>query len=210
VRLTPLESQWRGLKMKRITIVILMGLIVGVLLFASCGVPKSELEERDTQIAQLQAEKNQLETEKTQLETEKADLEEEKATLETQVADLTAQLAKCPQLEDPTYEEAVAFLREDKTDKEIPSDYAFAAMITAENAAKQGIRCYWVIAQLQAGYGYNFIGFNTTDKGWVYFLSTAELYEIKLVVDEHYYSINNLQTPGFNDTIVSLHYLPIP
>jgi hypothetical protein len=120
-------------------------------------------------------------------------------------------LASLPEpLHDPTYEEAVAFLKEDGTDKETPSDYALAAIITAENAAKQGIRCYWVVAQLQAGYGYNFIGFNTTDKGWIYFAATVD-FEVKLVENEDYFIINDFQNPGIEDTtIVSLHYLPTP
>ena len=199
--------------MKRIAIIVLTGLMAGVLLFAGCGVPQAELEERDAQIAQLQAENNQLKTEKTQLETEKANLAEEKATLEIQVADLEAQLAKILKLEDPTYAEAVAFIKEDKTNEEVPMDHILATILVAENAAKRGIKGYWVIARLAAGFGYNFIGFNTTDRGWTYFCNsmTCGDQEVKLEVGKKAHQLNpQWGTPGFDDTIVSIHYLPIP
>jgi len=197
--------------MRSILIIAFTGLMAGVLLFAGCGVPQAELEERDSQIAQLQAENNQLKNEKTQLATEKNALSEEKAALEVQAANLEAQLAMIPKLEDPTYAEAVAFINEDNTHQAVPMDHPLATILVAENAAKQGLKCYWVIARTGGG-GFNFAAFNTTDRGWVYFCNSGTCgdEEVKIEEGEKLFHLNQWGTAGFDDTIVSIHYLPIP
>ncbi len=142
----------------------------------------SQADGKDVEIGELN---DKLKTQDSQI----TDLNSQLETLEGQVAELEAQI---PQLSDPTYQEALAFIYADKTDEEVPSDYALAAMLVAENAAEQGIKAYWVVARL-AGGGYNFIGFHTTDKGWIYFAANAD-FEVKLVEGEKYSVINNMST----------------
>ncbi len=130
-------------------------------------------------------------------------------TLETQATELESQI---PQLKEPTYEEALAFIVKDNTNKEVPNEHVLACMLVVENAAKQGIRAYWVIALLGTS-SYNFVGFNTADKGWIYFCNSWSCgdEEVFLEVSEKLYDLNpQWGTPTFDDTIDSLHYIPIP
>jgi hypothetical protein len=119
-------------------------------------------------------------------------------------------------VKDPTYAEVLVFIAEDKTEQVVPADHCLASIIVIENAAKKGIRAYWVVAGLAAGVGYNFVGFNTTDKGWVYFMAsyppTYADKEVVLSVGSKFSKLNPAfgSISYYNDTIVSIHYLPIP
>lgn len=179
-------------------------LIVGMFL-VGCSVPQEVQQE----LSQLQAENSQLNTEKTQWQAEKAELEKKVADLEGQVAELTEKALK-----DPTYEEAVAFIKEDKTNEDFKRDHSLAAMLVTENARKQGINSYWVVAQTPAqlgGIGFHFVGFNTTDRGWVYFCTTSICAdsESKIEVGKRLHKSNpSWNDPGFDDTVLSIHHLP--
>ena len=171
-----------------------------------------ELTSKDSQIADLNNKVDGKDTEISNLNdsltasnSQISDLNNQIEILEAQISELESQI---PQLRDPTYEEAVAFINEDKTNEEVTYDYALAAMLVAENAAKQGIKAYWVIARLGT-MGYNFVGFNTTDKGWIYFAANVD-YEVVLIEGEKYTVINDMPSATFDDTIISIHYLPIP
>ena len=219
--------------MRKSFLVLVTLLTVGMLLIG-CGVPKEVQQE----LSQLRTENSQLKTEKTQWQAEKAELEKEvqqelsqlrtensqlktgktqwqaeKAELEKEVADLSNQVSELTKkvLKDPTYEEAASFIKEDKTNEEVPQDHATAAMLVAENAGKTGINCYWVIARTSLG-GFNFVGFNTTDRGWIYFCNsgTCGNQEVKLEVGKKLYQLNpQWGTAGFDDTIISIHHLPL-
>jgi hypothetical protein len=114
-------------------------------------------------------------------------------------------------LRDPTAKEAFAFIDLDNTNEIFTIDlgYPLVMIVTIENAAKKGLRAYWVVAQLAGGVGYSFVGFKTTDEDWIYFLANTDI-PVKLVVGKHYWIINRLHHPEYDDTIVSIHYLPIP
>jgi cell division protein FtsB len=123
---------------------------------------------------------------------------------------LSAQLANIPssqQLPDPNSAEVFAFINADNTN-EINTDYGLDLIITIENAAQKGIKAYWVVAKLKAGIGYNFVGFKTTDEGWLYFLADRDA-PVKLVIGQKYWTINAFPPLDYDDTIMSLHYLPM-
>jgi hypothetical protein len=180
-------------------------LIAGIFL-AGCGIP-SEVQQ---QLTQLQTENSQLKTEKTQWQAEKATLEKKVADLNKQVEELTEKALK-----DPTYAEAVAFMKSDKTNELVPNDHSLATVLVAENARKQGINCYKVIAQTPGGQygsvGFNFVGFNTIDRGWVYFCTTSICAdsEAKIEVGKKLRASNpSWPDPGFDDTVTSIHHVP--
>lgn len=191
--------------MKRIA-PVLAGLLIALLLLAGCGgVPQGDV---DKQIAAAVKDCNDA-AGKTLAEKEAA-WESESEGLNQQIAEFNAQLAS--QLRDPTSAGAVAFINADKTDAEIKDDNALAAILVIENAAKQGIKGYWVVARLLGtGFGYNFVGFHIQepDREWIYFRPTGNQ-EVKLEVGEKLYQPNQWGAAGFDDTIVSLHCLPIP
>jgi outer membrane murein-binding lipoprotein Lpp len=183
----------------RIVFSTLVIVFIAGLLLVGCGAPA----ELQGQLAQLQTENSQLKASNDQLQTEKDQLVEK-------VTELTEDTLK-----DPTYANAVAFIKGDNTDKEITRDHALAVITVIENAQKQGIRSYWVVAQtpgVYGGVGFNFIGFNTTDRGWVYFCTTnicADT-EVKIEIGKKLHISNpTWSDPGFDDTVISIHHLPL-
>lgn len=188
---------------------VLAAIMIAGIFLVGCGVP-----------SEVQQQLTQLQTENSQLKTEKAQWQAEKAELEKKVADLNAQVARLTQkaLKDPTYAEAAAFIKEDKTNSEVTRDHGLATILVVENARKQGINCSWVVARLKgggdfgpSGVGYNFVGFNTTDRGWIYFCNSGVCAdrEVKLEVGKRWSDINpGFGAPFVDDTIISIHHVP--
>jgi hypothetical protein len=120
-------------------------------------------------------------------------------------------------LRNPKYNEAVAFIKSDNTSNKVSRDHALAAMLVVENAAKQGIKGYWIIVRVPgysptSGLGFNFVGFNTVDRGWVYFCTTSICAqdEIKIEIGRKLYQSNpSWPNPGFDDTATSIHSFPL-
>jgi len=116
-------------------------------------------------------------------------------------------------LKDTTYAEAVNMMEEDKTDQEIKGNHSLAVMMVVNNMLKRGINCYYIIARTKEGSSiYSFVGFNTTDKGWVYFCAadTCADQEAKLKIGERLYKLNpqwGVMVP-WNDTIIDIYRLP--
>lgn len=72
---------------------------------------------------------------------------------------------------DPTYDQLIAFLKEDKTDeKSYNSRYVCSdfARTLHNNAEENGIKCAFVGCDFTQGIGHAFNKFQTTDKGTVY------------------------------------------
>lgn len=190
------------------SVFVLAAILIAGIFLVGCGVP-----------SEVQQELTQLQTENSQLKTEKTQWQAEKATLEKKVADLNKQLEELAgkALKDPSYAEAVAFMKADKTNELVTNDHSLATVLVAENARKQGINCYKVIAQTPGGQlgpvGMNFVGFNTTDRGWVYFCTTAICAdnEAKIEIGKKITKSNpswGWSDPGFDDTVLSIHHLP--
>jgi hypothetical protein len=181
---------------------MLVCFLIMVLLTLSmgCGVPA----EIQNQLDQLKTENNQLTSDKTAMENE--------------IVELHSQLEECTRnaLKDPTYEEAIAFIEADKTDEKVPFEHGLACQTVTENARKASLNCYRVVAETagDASYGpvgWSFIGFNTSDRGWIYFCTTniCADREVKIVVGEQLYKSNpGFPDPGTDDTVVIIRYVP--
>jgi hypothetical protein len=135
------------------------------------------------------------------VEEAKAKIEKE-AELESQVAELTTKLAQLPH--DPTYDELTEFIKEDQTEKlwATTPDHLWLAHVLINNAVVVKIKGYLVIASVKTGQLY-FAGFRTTDQGVVYICTPIDK-EVQLVIGESYSKINNLPSPGFDDTILQI------
>jgi outer membrane murein-binding lipoprotein Lpp len=185
---------------------VLAAILIAGIFLVGCGVP-SEVQQ---QLTQLQTENSQLKTEKAQWQTEKATLEKNVADLNKQVEELTGKALK-----DPSYAEAVAFMKADKTNELGSSDHSLTTVLVAENARKQSINCYNVVVQVPGGQygpvGFHFVGFNTTDRGWVYFCTTGicadaeSKIEIGKKLSQSNPSWGNMD---LDDTVISIHYVP--
>lgn len=72
-------------------------------------------------------------------------------------------------IRDPTYSEAIAFIKADKTDeKNLDScqDYTFQFK---NNSYYVGYRCFWVYIEFESGFfAHAIVGFNTTDRGMIF------------------------------------------
>jgi len=92
-------------------------------------------------------------------------------------------------LKDPTYQQAVAFLRQDKTDRNeyVEDTYVCShfARDVCNNAEKEGLRCALVELRYPDG-GHAIIAFNTIDEGLVYFEPATDE-RVRPVVGKRYY-----------------------
>jgi hypothetical protein len=115
-------------------------------------------------------------------------------------------------IQDPTYRQAVEFLREDDTDQNEFTDDAYVcshfARDLCNSAESQGIRCAYV-GLIYADGGHAIIAFNTIDQGLVYFDPQSDD-EANPVVDKHYYecivpkSGYYYEQPDYDDTILDI------
>lgn len=116
-------------------------------------------------------------------------------------------------LRDPTYREVMEFLAEDDTSGREYADgrytcVDFAASVKA-NAAKEGIRCAYVVLEYRGGAGHAIVAFDTTDRGLV-FVEPQFDWEVEPEVDRRYYQCVRppagyyMAAPGHDDTITRI------
>ena len=118
-------------------------------------------------------------------------------------------------LRDPTYEEVIAFLRQDKTDKNeyVKDTYgvyvcSHFARDVCNNAEEAGLRCAFVELRYPEG-GHAIIAFDTIDKGLVYFEPMTDE-RVRPVVGKRYYLCIEprpgyyYKKPPFDDTIMDI------
>ncbi len=118
-------------------------------------------------------------------------------------------------LKDPTYTEVVAFLRDDKTDKNEYVEDTYGVYVCSHfardvcnNAEQAGLRCAFVELRYLEG-GHAIVAFNTTDKGLVYFEPISDE-ESKPVIGKHYYLCivpkagYYYEKPSYDDTIMDI------
>jgi len=114
-------------------------------------------------------------------------------------------------LRDPTYNEAVAFLKEDKTNENEYIEDTYGVYVCSHfsrdvcnNAEEKGWRCAYVELRFPDT-GHAIVAFNTTDRGLSYFEAiTDEL--VRPVVGERYYKcivpkVGYYLPPSYDDTI---------
>ena len=115
-------------------------------------------------------------------------------------------------IKDPTYKQAIKFLKEDETDKnKFVEDIYVCSHFTRDvcnNAENEGLRCAFVEIRYSDG-GHSIIAFNTTDEGLVYFEPQSDEI-VKPVVGKRYYKCvepkpgYRYEKPSFDDTIVDI------
>jgi prefoldin subunit 5 len=93
-------------------------------------------------------------------------------------------------LQDPTYSEALSFIRSDKTNIKPYDDDTFNCAHYAQevnnNAEEQNMRCAYVLVNLSEG-AHALVGFNTTDKGIIYFEPQND-YKVNLETGKDYWA----------------------
>ena len=109
-------------------------------------------------------------------------------------------------LRDPTYKEAVTFLREDRTDRNKYDEDSYVcshfARDVGNNAEAGGLRCAFVELRFGEG-GHSIIAFDTIDKGLVYFEPQFDD-EVEVIINQSYSRLNNYQKPPTNDNIIGI------
>ena len=118
-------------------------------------------------------------------------------------------------LRDPTYAEAIAFLKEDKTDKNEYIEDTYGVYVCSHfardvcnNAAEASLRSAFVELRYLDG-GHAIIAFYTIDKGLVYFEPRTDE-RVKPVIGKRYYQCVEpkpgyyYEAPSFDDTIMDI------
>jgi len=118
-------------------------------------------------------------------------------------------------LRDPTYKEAVTFLRQDKTDgNEFVEDTygvyvcSHFARDVCNNAEEEGLRCAFVELRYPDG-GHAIVAFNTIDEGLVYFDPQTDE-RVKPIIGKRYYQCVEpkpgyyYEKPSHDDTIMDI------
>jgi hypothetical protein len=106
-------------------------------------------------------------------------------------------------LRDPTYQEAVSFIAQDRTDEKAYIEDVYVcshfARDVGNNAEEKGLRCALVDIRYPDG-GHSIVAFNTIDKGLVYFEPQFDD-EVKVIINQSYSQLNNYLKPAGDDTI---------
>ena len=118
-------------------------------------------------------------------------------------------------LRDPTYQEVIAFLKDDKTDENafIEGTYGFYvcshfARDVNNNAQEQGIRCALIELRYPDS-GHSIIAFDTIDEGLVYFDPQSDE-RVRPEVGKNYYQCVEpkpgyyYEKPPYDDTIMDI------
>ena len=159
---------------------------------------------------------SEIEEELLTIRAELQDTQNYLADVETELKDTKARLsaiqADAFRLHNPTFEEAISFLEEDKTDSNeyIEGEYVcshFAGDVN-NNAESQGVRCALVDVRFP-GSGHAIIAFDTTDKGLVYFDSITDERVRPAIGEEYWQCIEprpgyHYEKPSFDDTIMDI------
>jgi len=116
-------------------------------------------------------------------------------------------------LRDPSYQKMRDFLKQDETSEQeyLASEYIcvdFAADVKA-NAAKEEIRCAYVVIEYYEGSGHVIVAFDTTDRGLVYIEPQFD-WEVEPEVGQRYYQCvkpppgHYMAKPDYDDTITRI------
>lgn len=166
----------------------------------------------NSQESELSTTKDELLTIKTELENTKNCLLNVEDELEATELRLSAMQTDMLHLHNPTFEEAISFLTEDKTDSNKYADDTYVCSHFAHdvniNADSQGIRCAYVDMRYPQS-AHAIIAFDTTDEGLVYF-DPATDERVRPVVGKEYWRCIEprpgyyYEKPSFDDTIVDI------
>lgn len=106
-------------------------------------------------------------------------------------------------LKDPTYAEAVAFLRDDRTDRNTYDEDSYVcshfSRDVCNNAEVEGWRCAFVkLRYLDSGH--SIVAFETIDRGLVYFEPQFDD-EVRVELGRSYAQLNDYVIPYYDDVI---------
>lgn len=106
-------------------------------------------------------------------------------------------------LKDPTYAEALAFMRSDQTDRNRYDDDSYVcshfSRDVCNNAEAAGWRCAFVELRFSDS-GHSIVAFDTIDQGLVYFEPQFDD-EVRLELGRSYAQLNDYGTPYYDDII---------
>jgi hypothetical protein len=109
-------------------------------------------------------------------------------------------------LRDPTYRQAVNFLRRDKTDGNKYDEDSYIcshfARDVCNNAEAEELRCAFVELRYSKG-GHSIIAFDTIDKGLIYFEPQFDD-EVEVTINRSYSQLNDYLKPPTSDTIMDI------
>ncbi|MFC2002415.1 hypothetical protein ACFLV4_00450 [Chloroflexota bacterium] len=161
---------------------------------------------------QLEATKGYLSNVEGELQGTKDYLSTVEAEFEATKAKLSSIQTDALHLHNPTLEEAIIFLREDKTEanKYVEGEYVCVhfARDVDNNAESRGIRCAYVDIRYPK-VAHAIIAFDTTDEGMVYFDPSSDD-RVRPVIGKQYWRCvehkpgHYYQKPSYDDTITAL------
>ena len=116
-------------------------------------------------------------------------------------------------LRDPSYREMKDFLKQDETSEQeyLKNEYIcvdFAANVKA-NAAREGVRCAYVVIEYLGTTGHAIVAFDTTDRGLVYIEPQFD-WEVEPEIGRRYYQCvvpppgQHMVEPDYDDTIARI------
>lgn len=118
-------------------------------------------------------------------------------------------------LGDPTYAQAAAFIKDDKTDENEYIEDTYGVYVcthfardVCNNAEQKGIRCAFVEVRYPEG-GHAIIAFDTIDEGLVYFDAVTDDRARPIIGKRYYQCVEPkpgyyYEAPSFNDTIMDI------
>ena len=196
---------------KKFWLAIVILAIVGLVFFINTGWVTDDLDEVQAQLTSIEAELATTQAELAARETELGSLEAELINLRANYERLTTGYGYV--LRDPSYREMGDFLAWDTISEReyVESEYVcvdFAADVKA-NAAKEGIRCAYVVIEYPEGSGHTIVAFETTDEGLV-FIEPQFDWEVEPEIGRSYYQCvspppgHYMAKPGYDDTITRI------
>ena len=110
-------------------------------------------------------------------------------------------------MRNPTYQEVIDFLKEDKTDENLFIEGTYGVYVCSHlardvnnNAQEQGLRCALIELRYPDS-GHSIVAFNTIDRGIIYFEPQLDD-KVEVALGESYSEINNYQKSSpYDDTI---------
>ncbi len=113
-------------------------------------------------------------------------------------------------LKNPTYSEAIAFLKKDKTNNNTYNRDSYVCVHFAKdvcnNAEVEGFRCAIVVIRSpwsSLGGDHAIVAFETTDKGLVYFEPQFDK-QVTVIAGRSFSELNGFQKPLYDDTIADI------
>ncbi|MCD6465412.1 hypothetical protein J7L27_03485 [Candidatus Bathyarchaeota archaeon] len=203
--------------------ILLVGLIVSAFYYSGI------IERLQTNLSQLEAEKENLQTELSHLQTQYETLQLNYSSLQSTYHNLQLEYERMYEqryregyedgylqgvidgagrgfnIRDPTYHEALQFIAQDKTDENpyIPGVYICLNFATdvKNNAFKAGYRCGFVYIEFPES-AHAIICFNTTDHGLI-FIEPQDDQIVTVDIGIQYWRDNGYEPPSYNDTITN-------